>query len=55
MAKNLKISKKTISKLSQDELRRIDGGKDTLFRFTDGCNKSDLICPTGPIILPNVD
>lgn len=50
--KKLKVDKKTVSKLSQEDLRNVEGGRDTMVRLTDGlCNIKTLYCPV-PTIIP---
>lgn len=50
--KKLKLDKKTVSKLSQEDLRNIEGGRDTMVRITDRlCPINTMYCPV-PTIIP---
>lgn len=54
--KKLKVDKKTVSKLSQEDLRNINGGKTTVIRPTDFCNQSEYYCATKlTVISPVLD
>lgn len=54
--KKLKLDKKTVSKLSQEDLRNTEGGRDTMVRLTDLCKQSDFYCvPKFTIITPVLD